>query len=223
MRKGARRAARLTALLIFALWALSGCQGAQSADGWMIERAHTLTGQMAELARSEAYAKMMTSSPELGDVIAHFAAGEYFRPERVVLIDYPAERVIQLAVSQTDLQPSETVKGLLARKMAGATLGNVLNGREGASVLAATSLLSYGESYVQPQGWPGNTVALLEYPGGYASMVSFSQSGEGVISATAVFVETGETDPMTALTELEGLPELDSRAFTGEALDKLIN
>lgn len=223
MREGARRTALLTALLLCALWALAGCQGAQSADEWMVERALALTGQMAELADSPAYVRMMSASEELSASISQMAAVDAARPEGAVLIDYPADKVLALAAAQSDLTlPEEgNVRLMLERKLSGAHLANLINGRQGATTLAAASLLACSESYVQPKGWPGGTVVVLEYPGDYASLVAFSQSGEGVISASALFVHTGGADLM-ASPALEGLPELDSRTLPEGALERLL-
>lgn len=84
----------------------------------------------------------------------------------------------------------------------GAFYANLINGTQGAETVAATSLLTRHQDYIEPAGWPGDTLLVLKYSGGYSSMISFMTSGEGIIEASASFVKTGEGDVVDQLTTL---------------------
>lgn len=85
---------------------------------------------------------------------------------------------------------------------------NLINGSQGAAVLAAMNVLSSGKSYQEPKDWPGNTLVILEY-GGYTSMVSFMETGEGVISGQASLAKEGQGISTAQMLQMLGLSEGD--------------
>mgnify|MGYP000015074548 CR=1 FL=1 len=74
-----------------------------------------------------------------------------------------------------------------------------------AAVLAAMNVLSCGKSYQEPGNWPGDSLVILEYGNGYTGMVTFMQTGEGVISAEASLAKDGEGNATALLLQLLGV------------------
>ena len=86
---------------------------------------------------------------------------------------------------------SEDTLKLLERRVGGALM-NVVNGRFGVNVLAASSMLAQGDAYIKPTGMEGTNAVLLEYANGMCIFVSFYASEETVI-ANATFGPEGSS------------------------------
>ncbi len=177
----------------------------QDLTGFLVKEGIALTGEMDKLAETKEYVALMSSAGTLGEVIDKAAAGDYTAPENayvVKLTDEGLKKAIGAAAGETAVP--ENVLEILKYKVNAAMFANLINAAYGSEMVAATSVLTWGKSYIQPEGWADNTILVLEYPGEFSSMVSFTQSGEGVISATSVFMKNGETDIATMLTDYLG-------------------
>jgi hypothetical protein len=197
---------RLTALMIVTLLLVSACatpaQGKpQELNVFLMKEAVGLTGEMDKLAETKEYVALMGHPETLGDH-RQAAAGEYAAPENAYVVKLTEEGLKQAigAVAGEAAVP-ESVLDIFKYKINAAVFANIVNATYGSEMVAATSILTWGKSYIQPEGWAGNTILLLEYPGEFSSMVSFTQSGEGVISATSVFLKNGEKDIAAMLTD----------------------
>ncbi|MEL7603175.1 MAG: hypothetical protein AAGU77_08460 [Bacillota bacterium] len=201
---------RLAALMIVTLLLVSACatpaQGKpQDLTGFLVKEGIALTGEMDKLAETKEYVALMSASGNIGELIDKAAAGDYTAPENayvVKLTDGGLKKAIGAFAGEADVP--ENVLEILKYKVNAAMFANLINAAYGSEMVAATSLLTWGKSYIQPEGWAENTILVLEYLGELSSMVSFTQSGEGVISATSVFMKNGETDIATMLTDYLG-------------------
>lgn len=202
-----RNRMRLTALLIVALLFVSACAAPAKGqplelDAFLMKEAVALTGEMDKLAETKEYVAIMGASGNIGELIDKAAAGEYAAPENVYVVKLTDEGLMKAAGALTgEADISANVLDILKYKLNAGVFANLINATYGAEMVAATSVLTWGKSYIQPEGWTQNTILVLEYPGEFSSMVSFTQSGEGVISATSVFLKNGEKDVSVMLTE----------------------
>lgn len=201
---------RLTALLIVTLLLVSACtapaQGKpQDLNAFFMKEAVALTVEMDKLAETKEYVALMGASGNIGELIDKAAAGDYTAPENVYVVkltDEGLKQAIGAAAGETAVP--ENVLEILKYKVNAVMFANLINATDGAEMVAATSVLTWGKSYIQPEGWGENTILVLAYPGEFSSMVSFTQSGEGVISATSVFLKNGEKGIAAMLEDILG-------------------
>ncbi len=203
---------RLQALAMAAALLLTGCGGTGQAAGspetFMREESLSLTEQIGALASNQEYVGLMTVSGEILDETKAVGAQDFGQPTaayQIAITDDMLKRVLAGAGAQTLSQ--ETMAALRARLNA-AFFTNLINGSQGAAVLAAMNVLSSGKSYQEPKDWPGNTLVILEY-GGYTSMVSFMETGEGVISGQASLAKEGQGISTAQMLQMLGLSEGD--------------
>ena len=210
--------------LLAAALTLGGCKKAQDGDAlprFLIGESVRLTGEMDEMAESEAYLRMMSGSQEIWDTVEEIGAQDYAAPQKAYLVQISDDAVLQLLGGEDIGQLEDSIRQKLNRKLFAGALSSYWNGRSGVTGVAATALLAWQESYIQPDGWQGNVAVWLEYPGDYSSMVSFVQSGEGVVSASASFVVNGDGQDLENMlaTMQEMLEELGlSDALTYETV-----
>ena len=192
---------RLLALAVAAALMLSGCGGASKADGkpeaFMRRESLALTEQIGALAANGEYVKLMTVSGELLEETEAVGAQDFTQPTAVY----------RIAVTDDMLPLGEETMAALRSRLNAAFFANLVNGSQGAAVLAAMNVLSCGKSYREPGNWPGDSLVILEYGNGYTSMVTFMQTGEGVISAEASLAKDGEGDATALLLQLLGVGE----------------
>ena len=205
-----RKRMRLTALIVLALLLLSACaapaQGQpQDLNVFLLKEGIALTGEMDKLAETKEYTALMSASGNIGELIDKAAAGEYTAPENAYVVKLTDEGLKQaVGAAAGEAAVPENVLEILKYKVNAAMFANLVNATYGSEMVTATSLLTWGKSYIQPEGWADNTILLLEYPGEFSSMVSFTQSGEGVISAASVFMKNGEKDIAAMLEDVLG-------------------
>ena len=63
---------------------------------------------------------------------------------------------------------------------------------------------------------------LLEYASEFSSIVSFVQSGDGVISGSSVFVKNGDKDILTSLGEYLGMADIEYDHYSNSQLQDLL-
>ena len=200
---------RLLALATAAALMLSGCGGASKAAGkpeaFMRRESLALTEQIGALAANGEYVKLMTVSGELLKETEAVGAQDFTQPTAVYRIAV-TDDMLKKVVSGAGMEPlgEETLAALRSRLNA-AFFANLVNGSQGAAVLAAMNVLSCGKSYQEPGNWPGDSLVILEYGNGYTGMVTFMQTGEGVISAEASLAKDGEGNATALLLQLLGV------------------
>lgn len=223
-----RKRLRLTAFIVFVLLLLSACAAQiktqpQDLSAFLVKEGTALTCEMGKLAQTKDYVALMSAPGTLEEIIGKAAAGDYTAPQNAYVIkltDDGLKRAISAFAGKADV--SADVLDILKYKINAAMFANLINATYGSEMVAATSLLTWGKSYVQPEGWAENIVLLLEYPGEFSSIVSFMQSGEGVISASSVFVKNGEKDMRTLLTEYLGGIDIPFEQYDAAKLKELL-
>lgn len=207
---GLRR--RILALAMAGALLLSGCsagRGAGTPESFMRREAVSLTEQIGALAANGEYVGLMTVSGEILDETKAVGAQDFGQPTAVYQIPVTDDMLKRVLVGAGAQSLSEETMAALRARLNAAFFTNLINGAQGAAVLAAMNVLSSGKSYQEPEKWPGNTLVILEYGGGYTGMVSFMETGEGVISGQASLAKDGETGSTAQLLRMLGLGEAD--------------
>lgn len=150
-----------------------------------------VTDSLAEVVDCEDYLKAMSTSPELMEILEGWKTLEVdkTRPVYVIPLGRAETEKYLKSISGEELAPStmpENVKEYLFSRV-GDTFGNMLNGRMGgASVLAASSMARYSKTFV-PQKTVENQVWMLPCNDEIAVCISFSNTGNGVLTVTASY------------------------------------
>lgn len=177
------RAARLLALLLAVLWLAAGCVQAEE-QSWYMQQADALVAELYELVSDEEYVGLFTGSAQMEEKIGAWREAMAHEPTRVSGFDIPdMEDLMELTAGET-AGLSQAAQKHLERRLP-AMFISAANGMEGVEFLAAASVVVLSEGYVMPEDF-GACIVLYEYEG-ISVCVSFAETGEGVVLATAQF------------------------------------
>ena len=159
----------------------------------MLAESVRLTGLMGEMAGSEGYRAMYTSSEEIGGRIEGMA-GAYGAPVKAYRVTLSGEAAqMLLTMAEVDLGTlSPELRRLLFARMTAAT-PSMINAQGGSEQLAAASCVT-ASSNLRTDGLAENTLVLLCYEGEFWSMTSFLPDGNGVVDVSASFIPAGELE-----------------------------
>lgn len=217
----------LIALIVSSLLTMAAC-GDKSEEPielneFLISEGIALTCDMDKLAESKEYIALMTPSESIGQITDKMSSQDYSMPEDVYLIKLPDDIILRAVSSFSGkIEISDNIIEKLKYKVNGSVFANLINTSYGSEMIAATSLTTWGKSYIQPNGWSDNMMILVQYPDEFSSIVSFVQSGDGVISASSVFVKNGDKDILAALSEFLGTTEIESDHYSSSQLKDLL-
>ena len=150
-----------------------------------------VTEALSELISCDAYLDVMSSAQELNQVIEGWRALkiDQSQPICVIPLNLSDTEAYLKSMAGQDLSLDgmpETVKEYLFGKVGG-SIGNLLNARlGGASVLAAASIASFAKTYV-PEKAVENQVWLVPASDTGSVCVSFTNTGNGVLTVTATY------------------------------------
>lgn len=212
--------------LICAVIIFSGCADAQKPveiNKFLVTESVALTQVMCELANDADYNKIFTVSDEMGKIVAQMAAQNYAKPEKVYLMKLPDTLLRDFLQTQGEMTVSDALLEKIQQKWNATSFASMLNGYLGVETLAASSVVTWEKSYIQPKGWTGNVMLLLDYDGEFSSLVSFTQSGDGVINAASSFLKDDGGDLMESFSQKLGGIEFEVVTISGEELDKVLS
>lgn len=178
-------------LLAFALVCLCGC--AKAVPGMpasLASKGLELTQSMGELAASEAYARAMSASTELAEVIAAMGAGSYSAPKAAYSVSLPKDAALELIFQGEESGLSDSLAAWVEAK-AYTAIPTQLAARAGTAALAAASCVAYGESFVS-KALQAPALHLYQYEGDYCAMVSFVPGQDGAVNGSAWFVPSDD-------------------------------
>lgn len=204
---------------------LSACTTKKAVDvnHFFITEGVELTCGMDELSESKEYVELISPSESIRQVINEMSSQDYSMPENVYIMNFSYELLMKVAPNfqrYTEIPPNILEK--LNSKLNALMLANMINGAHSVEVVAGMSIINWGKSYVQPDGWLEDTILILDYPGEFSSIVSFVETGEGVISGQASFVKKGDTDIITLLNEYLGLKDDQYEHYSKDQLKEIL-
>ncbi len=193
-------------------------------DVFLIKEGIFLTCKMDELAESKEYISIMTPSAGIVKIAENMAFGDYSIPEDAYLIKLQDDITTgAIRALSGDLNISDNVMEIIQAKMInGSVFANMINASYGSEMIAATAITTTGKSYIQPNGWSDNIIVLLKYSGEFSGIISFSRSGEGVITGASVFVKNGDVDILTLLGEYLGTTDIEYVHYSKDRLQDIL-
>ncbi|MDD3919833.1 MAG: hypothetical protein PHO41_01460 [Eubacteriales bacterium] len=176
--------------LLTCLLLLTGCAKTPAGGSTTLaQRGIDMAVTMDELAGVQEYAQAMSASAELNEEIARMAAGDYSTPAAVYQISMPSNAA--LSYFQMDkAQLNTKLSGWLVSR-AYAALPNMLIGRSGAAMLAASAVINYTEVFTA-QGITAPVLYLYRYNGAYDVMAVFLPGSDGAVSGSVYFIPTSD-------------------------------
>lgn len=200
---------------------VGGCSNKEqlvNLNEFLVTEGIALTCEMDELAESKDYLAIMMASDETSNVIEDIANQDYSIPKNVYISKLSDEMLHNTISNFSDtINITDNIMDKLRYKVNSATYGNIINANYGVDILSSAIMISWEKSYLEPSEWSDNILLFFEYDGGFSSIVSFTKSGDGVISGSSVFVKNGETDVLPYLekhlginsTEFVKIPEIN--------------
>jgi hypothetical protein len=214
-------------LIISSLLVLAACSNHSgkpvALNEFLFAQGVALTCGMDELAESKEYLTLLTSSESIGMILDKIASQDYSIPKNAYLIKLPDDIMLRaMSAFSGDINISDNIMEKLKYKINASMLANMINASYGSEMIAATAMTTWGKSYIQPNGWSNNRMLLLEYDSEFSSIVSFVQSGDGVISGSSVFVKKGDKDILTSLGEYLGMADIEYDQYSSSQIQGLL-
>lgn len=156
------------------------------------EIAIEVTDALSELISCDAYMEAMSSPQELQEVLEGWRGLKIDQTRPVCVIPLGSAELKAYLESMAGQEfsmdgMSDTVKEYLLLKT-GSSIGSMLNARLGGTVvLAASSVANYTKTYV-PKGTVENQIWLMPASDTVSFCVTFSNTGNGVLTASATYV-----------------------------------
>lgn len=204
-------------VLLAAAAVLTGCQPAQkqTTASFLKEESIRLTEEMDRMAEDENYLEVYSGNARLNELAAEIGAADYSRPDTVYYAWSPEEAAFDHMTEgeKGEKMYTEEARGWIKQRTNSASIAGMINGRYGVEIIAVTTMLNTGRSYIMPEDWKENLLVVLMYDSGCSALVSFQESGEGVISSTAAFVKDEEDRLLSQLAEI--LPGVEFEAVAG--------
>lgn len=176
--------------------------GTAMAENWYVDVGTNLASRMHELAGEDGFVSLYTDSEEILQQIYDFAQTEISTPETMRMLKLPSGEdtkklinILGAIMGEKMPEISDVVMEHFARQVPN-MLVSVLNSQIGVTWIAAASVLTTSETFIQPEDF-APCVLWIEYPGDYAIAVGFTQTGEDTLTATATITRSGLLDSLT--------------------------
>lgn len=220
-----KRSILLFFFIILGISLISSCKSKEKEEidinQFLISESIQLTSEMRELGKDEIYIKLRSSSSELIDIISNITDPEYKVLKQIYMISFSSESIAKIIKDMLELEVSEQLISRLIQ-MSNGTFASIWNGRYAANIVAAASLINVEKSYIKPENWVKNTWIILDYKEEFSSLVSFVETGEGVISGAANFIKSGEDGVEATLKMASDFINLEYQKYTEEQLEEIL-
>lgn len=150
------------------------------------EQGLSVISLMAEMAKSDGYAELYSSDPELKEFLSAAGGGSYDEPQGVYGIQISESTISGVMQIAGAGEMSDTLKEYVTSR-AQATVATQINAAGGASMIAASSVCTAGKTFVNKE-LKENTVYLYTFESGTPVMVSFLVGEDGAVSASGSFI-----------------------------------
>ena len=159
-----------------------------------------LITESGKLAGDKDFISLYTTNDETTEKILALSTVDFNKPKEIFYLSADREQII------ANLEALGEAEGVdmsemgdvwvehILKKFNFSTLASLINSSYGAENLAALTILTNSRGYVMPKDFKNNFALYVQYEGEYSAIVSFSEFGDGVISANMSFVKNGEKD-----------------------------
>ena len=141
---------------------------------------------MAEAAGSEEYVGAYTGSPEIMEMIQGIAEGDYVSPKAVYSLSVNDEVLLAMLGLENSVGISAELKDTLSNR-ALSSLITQINGYAGVNSLAASSVLTFGKTFVDGS-LTEDVIYIYTYESALPVAVTFSTGENGAVSAGGNFI-----------------------------------
>lgn len=170
----------------------------------LLERSMELAGLFNEALHSESYLSLLQMPDDLKEELALVQIQDFTQPLDVTIVRTEDAFAMYegndpwIMLFSADVSPA--LKAITWQKLyngAGATLAR----QNGVSTLALSSLLSFSDAYMLPEGMDMPCFVVMQYGGLYAYLVTFYPTANGTVIANAQFILSRAADELNLPTE----------------------
>ena len=165
-------------------------------DDFYIDEAIKLIEESGKLASDKDFISLYTTDDEMTSQMLELGAADYSKPSAIYHLSADKEQIIAniKALAGEEVAEVDLEKLLNHKKLSFAVLPSLINASYGPQNLAALTILTNSRGYVMPKDFKNDFALYFEYDGGCSALVTFSEFGDGVISANMSFVINGDKD-----------------------------
>ena len=169
-------------------------------DEFYVDEAIKLITESGKLASDKDFISVYITNDEMTEKILAIGAVDFNKPKDIYYLSADREQIIANIEALAKAEGVD-IKDLgehwfehIWRKLNFSTLASMINASYGAENLAALTILTNSRGYIIPKDFKNNFALFVQYEGDYSAIVSFSEFGDGVISANMSFVKNGDKD-----------------------------
>ena len=165
-------------------------------NDFYVDEAIKLITESGKLAADKDFISLYTTDDEMTSQMLELGAADYSKPSAIYHLSADKEQIIAniKALADEEVAEIDLEKLLNHKKLSFAVLPSLINASYGPQNLAALTILTNSRGYVMPKDFKNDFALYFEYDGGCSALVTFSEFGDGVISANMSFVINGDKD-----------------------------
>ena len=163
---------------------------------YYVDEALKLIVESGKLASDKDFISLYTTNDEMTSQILELGAADYSKPSAIYHLSADKEQIIAniKALAGEEVAEIDLEKLINHKKLSFAVLPSLINASYGAQNLAALTILTNSRGYIMPKDFKSDFALYFEYDEGCSALVTFSEFGDGVISANMSFVINGDKD-----------------------------
>ena len=169
-------------------------------NDFYVDEAIKLITESGKLAGDKDFISLYTTNDEMTEKVLALGTVEFNKPKDIYYLSADREQIIANleALAKTEgvdfSEMGDVWVEHILMKFNFSTLASLINSSYGAENLAALTILTNSRGYIMPKDFKNNFALFVQYEGDYSAIVSFSEFGDGVISANMSFVKNGDKD-----------------------------
>ena len=169
-------------------------------NDFYVDEAIKLITESGKLAGDKDFISLYTTNDEMTEKVLALGTVEFNKPKDIYYLSADREQIIANleALAKTEgvdfSEMGDVWVEHILKKFNFSTLASLINSSYGAENLATLTILTNSRGYIMPKDFKNNFALFVQYEGDYSAIVSFSEFGDGVISANMSFVKNGDKD-----------------------------
>ena len=165
-------------------------------SNFYIDEAIKLIEESGKLAADKDFISLYTTNDEMTSQMLELGAADYSKPSAIYHLSADKEQIMAniKALAGEEVAEVDLEKLLNHKKLSFAVLPGLINASYGPQNLAALTVLTNSRGYIMPKDFKNDFALYFEYDEGCSALVTFSEFGDGVISANMSFVINGDKD-----------------------------
>ncbi len=169
-------------------------------DDFYVDEAIKLITESGKLAADKDFISLYTTNDEMTNKLLALGAVDFNKPTDIFYLSSNREQI------KANIEALAEAEGVdiedmgdfwfehILKRLNFSTLASLINASYGAENLAALTILTNSRGYIMPKDFKDDFALFIQYEGDYSAIVSFSEFGDGVISANMSFAKNGDKD-----------------------------